>query len=375
MSSNFEIIESSQPLVAKTRLGKDKFWQGHVVRQGTQWFTQASYWQINKDGVKSKVQWSDPYEATPKNVGKANETSAKDQAYSEYESMINLQLDKGYVDETTTSSSTIVRPLPMLAQKFSERGDKLQWPVLVQPKYNGMRMLYDGKTAWSRRGKDMIPEVIKHLMFDTGGLIADGELILPGNVLLQDTMSAAKKYRAGVSDKLLYIVYDSVDSTIPFYDRYEAIKWQIEKTNKHLQVLIAPVEECLDMGEVMTAHRKFTSAGFEGTIIRDNSAGYEINHRSNQLQKLKDFVDAEFKVVGVKEGNGKFKGAAILICTNSQGATFDCMPEGTMEHRRKLWDTRDVHIGKWLTVRYQELSKDKTPLFGVGVDFRDAGEF
>lgn len=363
-----EIVDSSPVLASKTRVGKDKFWQAHVVTDGDDWYTQTSYWQVGKDGKKSIVQWSEPYQATPKNVGKANETSANNQAFSEFESMVTKQRDKGYAEVGMKSD---IRPLPMLAQKFSERGGKMKWPVHVQPKLNGQRMNFDGTEAWSRGGKDIIPEVIQHLQCKTT-LVLDGELILPGNVLLQETMKATKKYVPGVSEKLNYVVYDIMDAHMVFSKRFERLKAFVESLNTP-NIILVPTYIAHDIAEVMSYHKQFVSQGYEGTMVRDDSGGYDIGHRNNQLQKFKDFVDAEFEIVGVIEGDGRFKGAAIFVCDNGYGETFRCTPEGTMEHRRELYDTRANHIGKFLTIRYQELSKDRVPLFPVGVDIREPG--
>ena len=367
------IIQSSPILVSKTRTGKDKFWQAHVVTEGKSWYTQTSYWQVNKAGEKSVVQWSDPYEATPKNVGRANETSAESQAYFEFESMVTKQRDKGYTEPGT---KTTIRPLPMLAQKFSERGTKMQWPVWVQPKYNGQRMLFDGKDGWSRGGKDIIPECIAHIGFAFPPLndIIDGELILPGNVLLQETMKATKKYVPGVSETLKYRVYDVVLPDMPFSQRFEVLKAYAADRNTDA-IEIAPTYLAHDAAEVMAYHKQFIAEGYEGTMVRDDSEGYTIGQRSNQLQKYKDFVDAEFKIIDVVEGDGRFKGAAVFVCENTNGVQFNCTPEGTMDHRRGLFTNRKNHIGKWLTIRYQELSKDGVPLFPVGVDVREKGDF
>lgn len=368
-----KITESSPELVSKTRTGKNKFWQGHVVTDGSAWYTQTSYWQTNKDGVTSKVQWSDPYEATPKNLGKSNETSAEDQAHSEFDSMVTKQRDKGYAEVGVKST---IRPLPMLAQKFSERGEKMQWPVWVQPKYNGQRMLFDGTSAWSRGGKDIIPECIAHIipLFPMVTDIIDGELILPDNVLLQKTMSATKKYVSGVSEQLIYRVYDVVLVDMPFSQRLEVLKEYVKNcTGKN--VVLASTYIAHTPAEVMKYHKQFVAQGYEGTMVRDDSEGYVIKHRSNQLQKYKDFLDAEFKIVDIKDGNGKFKGAAIIKCDNGFGATFDCTPEGSMEYRRELYTDRQKHIGRYLTVRYQELSKDNIPIFPIGVDIRDKEDF
>jgi hypothetical protein len=361
-------ILTSSIYISKTRKGNEKLWRAHVVQDEERYFTQTEYWQKNQVGDDTVHVFSDPYEAKPKNVGKANETTARAQAYSEWDSIIQKQVDKGYAEEGKVSE---VLPLPMLAQKFTERKHTLTWPVYVQPKYNGMRMLYDGKKAWSRGGKLMIPEVIQHLQFDTKGCIVDGELILPGNQLLQETMKAAKKYRPGVSDKLTYVVYDVVDSKI-FSHRYYEI---VVCLDKPLQVLLAPTYVALNEEEIIKFHKQFVQQGYEGIIVRNNNEGYCIGQRSNQLQKYKTFVDAEFRIVNVLEGEGSYKGCARFECDNGEGRTFFCNPEGTLEYKKELWFKRESLLNKWLTIRYQELSKENVPLFPVGVMVRQDQDF
>lgn len=367
-----KIVHSSPVLSAKTSKGNDKFWQHHVCQNVNSWFTQSSHWQVNKEGVKSVVQFSDPYEVVPKNVGRANETTAKEQAYLEFESAVKKQIDKGYMLPGVTAPSQI---LPMLAHKYAERGDKMTWPVYVQPKYNGNRMLFDGTIGYTRGGKQNIPEVIAHLQCDTTGLLLDGELMLPGNPLLQESMKVIKKYRKGESEKLIYIVYDIVDPARTFVERCEELVTLINSGKLPANILRAPTHLATTPGDVSSFHKKFVEAKFEGTMVRDNSAGYAVGQRSNQLQKFKDFQDAEFTILDVVDGGGKYKGAAIFVCDNGHGTNFNCNPEGTMEYKRDLYNRRDELIGQSLTVRFQELSADLVPLFPVGVDIRERGEF
>lgn len=359
-----KIIESSEILKSLTRTGSQKFWQVHICTNGNQYYTQSSYWQINKKGEKSIVQFSDPYLCTSKNINKKNETTPKDQAYLEFNAMIKKQRDKGYICDGETSK---ILPLPMLAQKFSERSHALKWPVYVQPKLNGQRMLYDGEKGWSRGGKLIIPEVIQHLQFCTNGWIIDGELLLPDNVLLQKTMSAIKKFNPDLSSKLLYFIYDVIDPNNIFVDRFNILKtFKLPKN-----VIITKTDIAHDIGEVMTFHNEVVKMGYEGTIVRNNNEGYEIGHRSNQLQKYKDFIDDEFQIVNVIEGDGRFKGSAIFTCKNKNGREFNCTPEGNMSYRQDLFKNKNKHIGKMLTIRFQELSKDNIPIFPVGVCIRD----
>ncbi len=367
-----ETTRSSPILQAETSKGKTKYWQCHLTHEGDQWFTQTSWWQQTKDGP-SAVQFSVPYEAKPKNIGKKNESSAQHQAESEFDSIVQKQCDKGYHEANVVATRLLA---PMLAQKFNERKHKLVYPVSVQPKYNGQRHLYNGRIAWSRGGKLVIPQIYQHLEFDTQNNTIDGELVLPGNVPLQETRKATAKFRPNVSCTLKYYVYDLVDENIGFTQRYAKLFALLN--NKDIKiptdVILAPTYLANDEAEVMLYHKNFKAAGYEGIIIRNDGEGYHIGHRSNQLQKYKEFVDSEFEIIGVRSGEGSFEGCAIFILVNEEGLKFECNPEGTMEHKRELYLQKEELIGKWLTVRYQDLSNAGIPLFPIGVDVRRSEE-
>jgi len=115
--------------------------------------------------------------------------------------------------------------------------------------------------------------------------------------------------------------------------------------------------------------------GFEGTMVRDPGMNYEINKRSYSLLKLKDFIDAEYRIVGVIDGAGSDTGLAIFELETDSGERFNCRPEGSQENRAHLFENRRELVGKYLTVRYFELSKDGIPIFPVGVSIREWGEF
>lgn len=369
------IVHSTPVLQSTTRTGKAKFWQGHVVTDAGLWYTQASYWQRKNDGTSSEVQWSEPYKVDPKNVGRSNSTTAQEQAFLEIERDYQRQKDKGYAEEGHESE---VLPLPMLAHSFKDRGHKVTWPAFVQPKLNGQRMLFDGEKGWSRGGKVIIPECIAHIKAQIGslpqGVILDGELILPGNPLLQKTMTAIKKFRPELSPTLVYWVYDIVTPGLPFSFRFQTLQSLLD--GNYPNVMITPTMEVENEVEVFSRHKQFVSEGYEGSMVRFDSGGYDIGHRNNQLQKVKDFVDGEFEVLDIVEGGGRFKGAAIFVCRATETDTFTCVPEGDMEYRRSLYENRAEILltRKYLTVRYQELSKDGVPIFPVGVSLRETQE-
>jgi ATP-dependent DNA ligase len=364
---------SSPILQSSTRTGKGKFWQGHIVTDGERWFTQSSYWQTKADGTPSAVQWSEAYLVRGKNTGRANATTDEEQARLELARDVQRQRDRGYVE---AGQEVQILPLPMLAHKYSARAKRVVWPAYVQPKLNGQRMLFDGERAWSRGGKYILAEVVQHIVDElrghiAPGIILDGELILPGNQLLQRTMSAVKRFDPETSPTLMYWVYDVVDAERTFSARFEVARGIVPSAAEH--VVLTPTHLAADEAEMVSHHRVFTTAGYEGTMVRSDSGGYDIGHRNNQLLKVKDFTDGEFKIVDIIDGEGRFRGAAIFVCRTESGETFTCVPEGDMSYRRGLYSRREEILSseeKYLTVRYQELSGDGVPLFPVGTGLR-----
>lgn len=98
-------------------------------------------------------------------------------------------------------------------------------------------------------------------------------------------------------------------------------------------------------------------------------------NRSYSLLKLKDFQDAEYRIVDIIDGDGSDKNLAIFVLETDNGSRFNCRPEGSQENRAELYINRPKLLGKYLTVRFFELSKDNIPIFPVGVSIREWGEF
>ena len=363
-------VKSSDWLISENKAGNKKFWRLHIVRDGEHYHTQTEWYSITTTGKESKKQLSEPYYAQPKNVGRANQRNSQQQADFEFDAIIKKQMDKGFHREGEKPKTL---PMPMLAHKFKDNKSKVEFPVFVQPKLNGMRMLFDGDMGWSRGNKEIIPEVIEHLKFDTDGFILDGELMLPDNQLLQESMTAIKKFRPELSPKLLYHVYDIVDDSMPFSQRYEIIQDLVANAPKNVKLV--KTVRASNESDVAHLHQRFVKDGYEGTMIRDSEMKYEIGKRSYSLLKLKDFVDAEYRIVNVIDGDGSDVGLAIFELETDSGERFNCRPEGSQENRADLFKNRRELVGKYLTVRYQELSKDGIPIFPVGVSIREWGEF
>ena len=124
-----------------------------------------------------------------------------------------------------------------------------------------------------------------------------------------------------------------------------------------------------DMKTVMIRHKEFLEEGYEGTMLRLHNLPYE-QKRSNQLYKIKDFFDEEFRIVGWNEEENHPGYLGSFEVTDDLGNSFSVRPAVKREMRKEYWDSRENLIDCLLTVRYQEKSKDGIPRFPVGVDIR-----
>jgi DNA ligase-1 len=133
--------------------------------------------------------------------------------------------------------------------------------------------------------------------------------------------------------------------------------------------------------EIYRAHDRFVARGFEGAIVRNLHGKYKFKHRSKDLQKVKVFVDTEFTIVDGYPGTGTEEGCVTFEVIPDPKVTdgydqmkkdkFGVRPRGTREQRRWWMDNIEEMKGKFLTVRYQELSEEGVPIFPVGLAVRD----
>jgi len=331
-----------------------------------------------------------------KNVGKTNQTSTFDQACSEAQSKWNKQIDKGYTEDASGESDSLA-VLPMLAQKFKDKKHMIDYTcAFEQPKLNGVRMISgrtedDTRFFQSRLGKYW--DSITHLTSDLDKLgipVTDGEVFLP-DTYLQDILSLVKKKRTDtdefgiVTEDLEYWIYDIVDTTKTFKER-NFILWDAFYRAGAVQEIITPNVSVFRLGklvyvqtrvvynhdEVLQAMNSYITDGFEGAMVRNGKGMYELNTRSNDLQKVKTFIDGEFKIIGgYCVETGRDKGTCVFRCVTDSGVEFDVRPMGTLKQRMWYWDHLSELINKHLTCRFQEWTNLGSPFHARGVAIRD----
>lgn len=328
-------------------------------------------------GLVSGEKQESHYECEPKNVGRVNETTAPQQADKEAQAKWDKQRKKKYFlspEEALGAENT----RPMLALKFEDHKHKLQYPVIVQPKLDGVRCMAfkeNGTVVLRSRGNEVFD--IKHISdalapFTTEGMILDGEVYVHGRSLQQITSLVKRPQEA--SKELQYWVYDmpgphgneSRDAlkTGLFGDLYIP-------GGLCPDVVVNVVSDvAVDELEVKQHHDLYVSQGFEGAIVRSRTGLYRFGHRSADLLKVKVFDDGEFEILGWKMGKGAFENVPIVEC-KAPGGTFDVAPRGSMEVRAELAARLPALIGAKMTVRHFGWTDDKLPRFPVGICVRE----
>jgi DNA ligase-1 len=365
-------------LYALASTGKVKTWQISVTdaEDGT-----AVIWTTH-GYVDGKMQVKPKPIKKGKNIGKANETTPREQAISEAESAYKKKIDKKYITEIPTEDNMPEIYLPMLAKKFDDHKKKVTYPCIVQPKMNGVRCLArkisETEINYTSRKNKSYNATLAHLtphllpLMEVGQFF-DGEIYLHGWGF-QKILRRVKKLRPD-TNRLQFWIYDIADPKKKNHER--VAEYSAKIPSNHQSLVSVPTGIAHSEADIETFHTQFVREGYEGTIIRNWDALYKFDFRSMDLLKKKDFIDAEFKIVGyeaevIAEVGEPDRNAIIFVCELPDGSdTFTVRPKGSQEIRIEWYEEAESFIGKDLTVRYQELSEDNVPIFPVGIAVRD----
>ena len=326
-------------------------------------------------------------ECAGKNIGKSNETTPEEQAISEAISKIETKMTEGYFnsveDAEEKGGEKVI--LPMLAKSYEKEIEKVDWKkaVFIQPKLDGMRclaILNDGEvTLISRKGKiiDTVPHINDALLelSKTTNVVLDGELYGHGKTF-QENMRLLKKNRGLETEEILYHIYDTV-SDQSYINRYDIIKNVVEQLKVNafetLKVELVSTAFIDNVSKVKDFHSLFLGQGYEGSIIRHGSSGYDINKRSSSLLKVKDFIDKAYPIIDVVPSERRPE-QGVIVCEMPMGniynKTFHANLKFSHAEREEILNNKDKYIGQTAEIRFFEFTEDGIPRFPVCVGFR-----
>ena len=328
------------------------------------------------DGEKITSVWNI---SIAKNVGRSNATTAKTQAEFEAKAEWTKKADKEYfADINAIDSHQIFKP--MLAHDFTKT------PLtsgITQPKLDGIRMVVNTRGLYSRSNKPIvavphIAEALADFVKDHPTVTLDGELYnheLKDNFqkitsLVRKTVNLGAEELAESKELVQYHIYDMYDSANPdmtFMQRYNWIQKNVHLVNKKaVGIHLVPVAICETSEEIDVMYGEYTTAGYEGQMIRQDAV-YE-NKRSKGLLKRKEFITEEYKVVEVIEGQGAWTGyAKRFILALPDGTQFGSGVRGSQAQLKELLEAEEKP--NWVTCRFFEYSNDGVPRFPVIIDY------
>ena len=309
-----------------------------------------------------------------KNEGKANGTTDNEQALKEAIAKRTKKLESGYFESINNINEQQYFE-PMLAAKWEDYKDKIQYPIYSQAKLDGIRCIVTKDGMFSRNGKPIIsaPHIIdslRNLFVVNPDLIFDGELYADKFANDFNTIvSLVKKTKPTDADlaeskkQIEYHIYDLPSSKKNFLHRAYDLGILFEtylEMGKYCRLVDTRKAENEEM--VMEQYGLLVEAGYEGQILRLD-AKYE-NKRSKSLLKHKSFIDEEYQILDIVEGEGNRSGTAgYMVFNTREGKRFKSNVKGTWEETAEMLKNKNQLIGKQATIKYFNLTPDGIPRF------------
>ena len=327
-------------------------------------------------------------------TGKAKRTKGE-QTELQFAHLVKEYKDKGYkelskpldeyseqelsdlVGQYKTSQEGLLKP--MLAKQYQDvKGQKtFDKNYYGSRKVNGVRCIiyYDkGELHTHSRGAisyDFVMEhILKHpkliaLFKENPTLILDGEIYKHGWTLNKISDICRSQKTAYDGEPLEFYMYDVVDLDKTFKERLEVINYISDTLNLNfnptkdweeddLKIQVLPQEPISGFDNMMKLHDQYVSEGWEGLVVRLESAKYGPGKRTNDMIKIKRYFDAEYQITGLKEGLRPEDMCFTMVTENGQ--TFNAKPIGDRAQKQWYRDHLDDIIGKMATLKYFEMS-------------------
>jgi DNA ligase-1 len=253
------------------------------------------------------------------------------------------------------------------------------YPCYIQPKIDGVRVVYINGEYFSRNGK-LVPNknVKKHFNINDNSLVLDGEF-----------------YCHGMTFEEIYSIFASEDKDIPEGIKYNLfnvmtpIEWNNQKcrtsytdqlkimqefAKNYDNITVVPAYICGSETEVKAMYEKFLSQGYEGAMVRNIETTYEWRRTrvsEGILVKLKPFDHADCIIKEVYEGTGKNAGMAGGLTIDYNGKVQDCALKLSEEKKIEMWNDKEDYIGKLCRILYTSKTTDGALRFPRYISLRD----
>lgn len=213
-----------------------------------------------------------------------------------------------------------------------------------------------------------IPKEIIDMMLEEGvGL--DGELYLPGYGI-NEINSFIKNTELPQHYKLQFWMYDLCIENMSAYNRQTILtenfkeyipltfKTKEDHLNNSNNLILLPNEDIGDISDAIKQRDYYISLGFEGLVIRENSAEYQFGgRRNNSMLKFKKKEDGLFEIIDiVPEGRKRVNLGKFVLRNDINDAEFECTYNASHAAQEEILVNKASYIGKKCLVEFRERS-------------------
>lgn len=199
----------------------------------------------------------------------------------------------------------------------------------------------------------------------------DGELYCHGMSLQQINSRIAVNRLQPHDDaaKIKYYIFD-LPYAYPMWQRAKMLDKLRERLAGELNVVVAETHLVNSQQEADYYYALWKEQDFEGLMYRQFASPYgmETNcgNKENRwwyLQKRKDFLDLDAKIVGLNEGEEGFVGMlGSFTCEADSGVLFNAGSGLDFEQRHRYWASPKLVEGAKVKIKYEMLSDGGVPL-------------
>lgn len=269
---------------------------------------------------------------------------------------------------------TLIRP--MLAKTYLDGPSCLYTPgMLVQPKLNGIRLMYLNGRFVSRgmgleQGKILADRRLFHLQCELArfkDLVLDGELYCHGMSLQQINSRARVSSHDPHPDEaaLEYHVFDYV-SREPFALRIAQLARVFRHSMKHVRLV--PTLVTRSELDANSHYERFLRAGYEGMMLRAPDSPYAIvgecgrkDLRVSWLLKRKQWIEIDCVIRGLETGDGKHSNTMSKFVLDWNGKVFKCSSGPSDAERILYYELGPQLHDRTCRIEYRELTEYGTP--------------
>lgn len=262
----------------------------------------------------------------------------------------------------------------------------LDYPMYASAKLDGIRCLAIGGKAYSRNMK-LIPNHFVQQYFAKHKLHGlDGELLVEGDF---NSVQSGIMSESGTPEFNYHVFDYFVEPDKFFSSRQDDLSSLFKEVAMGSRVLRHPQVKVAAAEDVQRLYEGYVYIGFEGLILRHQNGKYKYGRSTLKQQwmlKLKPVEDAEAKIVGYAQlmrnmdtstkQKENMVGVPMLgaFKVEAFGKQFEVGSGFDNAQRSTYWTNRDNLVGKYITFKYQELSKYGVPRFPVFKGFRNEGD-